>query len=112
MTRPTALYRGILTLGDVDVDCYILDNGERVISQRGTMQAMAENASSNPRRFLGVVGLKPYLNADNVLRHFTPFDIPGTQVQGHGLTAGTFVGIAEAARVDAYFPSHHRSSDA
>ena len=55
MSRPKAITTGVLSFGGVEIDCYNLDNGERVISQRAIVRALT--GTSKP------TGLGPYLGA-------------------------------------------------
>lgn len=40
MSRPKAITTGVLSFGGVEVDCYNLDNGRRVISQRAIVRVL------------------------------------------------------------------------
>lgn len=96
MESPFAKHRGTLKLGNAPVDCYVLDTGERVISLRATVSALADVDSGNLGRYIGVAALKPYLDQDNVLGQIVQFNIPGTQKSGHGLSSRQFLRICKA----------------
>lgn len=93
---PFAKYTGQLILGDKTVDCYVLDNGERVISLRATMKAIANIESGALGDYIGVDALKSYINRDLVLAEIKEFNIPGTQLKGKGITAENFLDICRA----------------
>ena len=59
---PFAKYRGELSLGEKVVDCYVLDTGDRVISLRATVRAIADADSGDLAKFIGVNSLKPFIN--------------------------------------------------
>lgn len=98
---PFAKYQGQLMFGDNPVDCYVLDNGERVIAMRGAVKAIAKTDSGKLGDFIGVNALKPYINSDLVLGgKVETFSIPGTQFLANGITSDGFTEIC-CAYVDA-----------
>jgi P63C domain. len=87
---PFAKYRGELLLGDKSVDCYVLDTGERVISLRATVKAIANADSGNLGNFIGATALKPFINNRLILGEVLEFSIPGTQFKGSGIKSSHF----------------------
>lgn len=87
---PVAKWRGELDLGGAPVECYVLDNGERVIATRSAIKAFADADSGNLGNYIGVSALKPHLNSELVLGELIEFSIPGTQFRGNGLTTTNF----------------------
>ena len=54
-----------LILGDAQIDCYVLDNEERVLSQRGFLAALGLRSSGGAmERFIKHANLEPYLSPD------------------------------------------------
>jgi hypothetical protein len=92
---PFAKYPGKLILGDSEVDCYVLDTHERVISLRAAVKAIAEADSGDLAKFIGVSFLNSFINKDLVLAELIEFNIPGTQFKGKGITAERFLDICE-----------------
>lgn len=90
---PFAKYRGELSLGEKTVDCYVLDTGDRVISLRGTVRAIANADSGNLGNFIGASALKPFINNELILGELVEFNIPGTQFKGLGIKSEHFEGI-------------------
>ena len=90
---PFAKYSGKLQLGQTDVDCYVLDTKDRVISLRAAGKVIANIDGGNLGRYISVKALKPYINSKLVLGQTVVFNIPGTQFQGHGLTTKNFLAI-------------------
>ena len=90
---PFAKHRGIMTLGGVPIDVYVLDTGERVISPRGAVKAITAQDAGNLGEYLSVQGLKGFIDKDLVLVETKDFFIPGTQFRGRGITAEQFEAI-------------------
>ena len=90
---PFAKHRGVMALGGVPVDVYVLDTGDRVISTRGAVKAMTGQDAGNLVEYLSISGLKGYVDSDLVLGETRDFFIPGTQFRGRGITAEQFEAI-------------------
>ncbi len=93
---PSAQWRGEIDLGGSPVDCYVLDNGERVIATRSAIKAFADADSGNLGNYIGVSSLKSYLDSDIILEGLIEFSIPGTQFKGNGLTTASLELILRA----------------
>lgn len=54
-----------LRLGDIEIPCYVLNNGTRVFSGRGLQKAIGFRSQSGQwmKSFCNTIGLSPYLNA-------------------------------------------------
>ncbi len=90
-----AKHKGELQLGGASVDCYVLNTGERVISMRSAVQAIAKVDSGNLGDYIGVEALKLFINKEKVLGEILSFSIPGTQFKGSGLTAEIFLEVCQ-----------------
>lgn len=95
-TSPFAKFSGILDLGGSSVDVYVLDTGERVVSLRASVKAIADTDSGNLGSFIGATALKPFIDKDIILGETIDFNIPGTQLQGRGLLAERFLDVCRA----------------
>jgi len=93
---PFAKYQGVLKLGDNDVDCYVSDVGQRLISMRGTVKAIANVDSGKLGNYLGVEAMKPFIDADSALGELVELNIPGTQLKANCLEARMFLNICRA----------------
>jgi len=93
---PFAKYRGELFLGNTSIDCYVLDTENRVISFRGTLKAIAGREGGNLAEYIGVQGLKDYINKELVLAETIEFNIPGIPYMGKGIKAEAFLDICNA----------------
>lgn len=95
-TSPFAKYFGQLDLGGNEVDCYVLDTEDRVISFRGVLKAIANREGGNLAEYIGVKALKPYINKELVLAETIEFNIPGIKYKGKGIKADIFLNICNA----------------
>ncbi len=90
---PFAKHKGVMNLGDVPIDVYVLDTGDRVISMRGAVKAITGQDAGNLVEYLSVQGLKGFIDKDLVLVETKDFFVPGTQFRGKGITAEQFEAI-------------------
>lgn len=93
---PFAKFPGELSLGGNTVDCYVLDTGERVISLRAAVKAVADAEHGKLGDYVGVKALKPFIDSELVLGETVEFHIPGTQLTGMGISAERFLEICNA----------------
>lgn len=89
-TSPFAKWRGKIDLGGDELDVYVLDTGDRVISSRSAVRSIADADSGDLAKFIGVSSLKPFINNDLILAEMREFAIPGTQFTGRGMTTEHF----------------------
>ncbi|HDL8567113.1 P63C domain-containing protein [Yersinia bercovieri] len=87
---PFAKWKGQIDLGGEKIDCYVLDDGERVIALRATVKAIANADSGDLAKFIGVSSLNDFINKDLILADLIEFSIPGTQLKGAGLKTEHF----------------------
>lgn len=90
LPSPFAKWRGQIDLGGDELDVYVLDTGDRVISLRSAVKSIAEADSGDLAKFTGVSSLKSYINNDLILAELLEFSIPGTQFLGRGMTTEHF----------------------
>ncbi len=74
---PVAKYKGFLNIMDVDLPCYVLDTGERIIGR----VAATEMLSGFPRQgdlegYLRSQNLRPYIDKDLVVARMVSFSLP------------------------------------
>jgi len=93
---PFAQWPGRIDLGGEQIDCYVLDTGERVLALRSAVKALSGTESGKLGDYIGVSSLKSYLNSELVLGELVEFSIPGTQFKGSGLTTANFELILRA----------------
>jgi len=67
---PKATHKGVLRIGDMELECYVLEDGRRILHQRGVLKAlgMSRGGSSHGGdrlgKFLGGKILKPFDKKD------------------------------------------------
>ena len=93
---PFAKYQGVLKLGNNDVECYVADTGQRLISQGSTVKAIANVSSSSLADYIGVTALKPFIDADLVRAELIELTIPGTQYKARCLESNKFLDVCHA----------------
>jgi P63C domain-containing protein len=78
---PRATHEGILTIGDMEIPCAVLDNGMRVITQSGVMLALGRARQAKGRQYYDAdVNLPAFLTAKN-LKPFIPNSLLVTSSQ-------------------------------
>jgi hypothetical protein len=77
-------------LGDDELDCYVLNTGERVISLRATIKSIANSETSDLAGYIGASALKSFIDKEKILAELVEFSIPGTQLTGMGMTTKHF----------------------
>lgn len=87
---PFAKWRGKIDLGGDELDVYVLDTGQRVISTRAAIKSITSTDSGNLGNYIGISALKPFINSDLILGELLDFSIPGTQFMGRGMTTEHF----------------------
>lgn len=75
---PKEQWSGVLHIGNMDIECAVLDDGTRVLSYRGMSRAMnlsdkwTTNGASELPPFLRHKALKPYIPSDISAPNFSP----------------------------------------
>jgi P63C domain len=78
---PKAAYEGILTIGDMEIPCAVLEDGTRVLTQSGVMIALGRSRQAKGRQYYdGDVNLPAFLTAKN-LKPFIPEELTVTSSQ-------------------------------
>jgi hypothetical protein len=90
LTSPFAKWRGKIDLGGDELDCYVLDTGQRVVSIRATIKSIANVESGKLGNYIEANALKPFIDHEKILGELLEFSIPGTQLKGLGLTTEHF----------------------
>ncbi len=78
---PVARYKGTLNLLDVDVPCYVLDNGLHVVGRTSMTELLTGiKGGGGLEKYLDVGSLKGLIPIDLVLERMVPFRLP--EVEG------------------------------
>lgn len=69
---PRATHKGMLMIGDLEIPCFVLENGERILSTRGVMKSLKRSwrgrkySGTQLPVFLEANNLKPFISSDLV----------------------------------------------
>jgi hypothetical protein len=67
---PKATHSGVLKIGESEIPCYVLENGERILSTRGIMKSLGRTwrgrkyAGTKYPVFIEAQNLKPFISSD------------------------------------------------
>lgn len=96
---PIARWPGILQIGGVEVPCYVLHDGRRVITRTAATAVLTDGkGGGNLESYLVVEGLKGYVS-EGFRDQMIEFNVPGTSAPNtrtRGISAETFVEICQA----------------
>jgi hypothetical protein len=92
-TLPFSLFRGTLKMGDLELECHVLDNFKRVLTQREVVRAISGGRESgNLSRYLE----RNPLTAKNFSAGpVIPFAVPGSNVTAMGYEATLLIEICD-----------------
>ncbi len=98
-TMPVARWRGTLNIVGMEVPCYVLDNGARVIGRTSATEVLSGIKGGGALEiYLGAKALEPFINKDLILERFVPFRLPeveGLKTAVKGLPAELFIEICQ-----------------
>lgn len=98
-TMPQAVHRGDLAIMGLDVPCYVLENGVRVIGRTSATEVLTGIKGGGAlEKYIAVRALEPFIPLENVLERMVPFRLPevaGTGNAVKGLPADLFIDICE-----------------
>ncbi len=96
---PVARYRGYLNIVGMDVPCYVLSDGQRVIGRTSATEVLTGIKGGGAlEKYLGVKALEPFIFIDLVLERMLAFRLPeveGLEKAVKGLPADLFIDICE-----------------
>ena len=96
---PVAKYKGTLPLMDLEIPCYVLSNGQRVVGRTGMTEMLTGiKAGGGLEKYLGVSPLKPFINQENVLEKMVAFRLPeveGLERHVKGLPADLVIEVCQ-----------------
>lgn len=96
-SMPVAIHRGNLNIMSMDVPCYVLENGVRVIGRTSATEVLTGIKGGGAlEKYIAVRGLEPFIPIDLVLERMVPFRLPeveGLEKAVKGLPADLFIDI-------------------
>jgi hypothetical protein len=91
---PFSMFRGKLTIGDVEMECHVLNDFRRVLTQREMVRVLSP-AGRESGNLSGYFQSKAFADRPLDLGAVIPFRVPGTQYIAHGYEATTLIEICE-----------------
>ena len=96
---PVARWRGTLNIIGLEVPCYVLDNGARVIGRTSAAEVLSGiKGGGSLEQYLRPKAIEPFINNSLVLDQFVPFRLPeveGLRTAVKGLPAELFIQICQ-----------------
>jgi hypothetical protein len=90
---PFSMFRGTLKIGDVEMECHVLNNGDRVLTQREMVRVLSGGRESgNLQRYLD---RNPLTAKDFELGPTVQFQVPGASVIGIGHEATQLIDLCD-----------------
>ena len=77
---PIARWMGFIELANATIDCYVLEDGRRVLSINGAVKALSGLETGHGRldKYIGVTALRPFIDAQLLMDGLIEFEIPGS----------------------------------
>ena len=82
-TMPVAQWRGTLNIVGIDVPCYVLDNGEKIIGRVSATEVLTGIKGGGAfEKYLDVKALEPFIDRETVIQRLVAFRL--LEVEGLG----------------------------
>ncbi len=96
---PVARWRGALNIVGLEVPCYVLDNGEKIIGRTSATELLTGIKGGGAlEKYLGVKALEPFVNSALVLERMLPFrllEVEGLERAVKGLPADLMIEVCQ-----------------
>jgi hypothetical protein len=98
-TLPEAKWRGVLRVLDLEIPCYVLSTGQRVIGRTSATEVLTGIKGGGAfEKYVGSASLRPYIDLENVLERMVAFRLP--EVEGldravKGLPADLWIDVCQ-----------------
>ncbi|PZU65218.1 P63C domain-containing protein [Sphingobium sp.] len=96
---PIARHRGVLNIVGLEVPCYVLDNGEKIIGRTSATELLTGVKGGGAlEKYLAVKSLEPFINSALVLERMVPFrllEVEGLEKAVKGLPADLLIEICQ-----------------
>ena len=96
---PIARWRGTLRIVGLEVPCYVLDNGARIIGRTSATELLTGIKGGGAlEKYIAVRALEPFINIDLVLERMVPFrllEVEGLQKAVKGLPADLLIEVCQ-----------------
>lgn len=98
-SMPIARWRGTLNIVGMEVPCYVLDNGTKIIGRTSATELLTGIRGGGAlEKYIGVKSLEPYINKELVLERLIPFrllEVEGLDKAVKGLPADLMIEICQ-----------------
>jgi hypothetical protein len=98
-TMPIARHRGVLNIVGIEVPCYVLENGEKIIGRTSATELLTGIKGGGAlEKYLAVRSLEPFINSNLVLERMVPFrllEVEGLERAVKGLPADLLIEICQ-----------------
>ncbi len=117
---PIARWRGTLNIIGLEVPCYVLDDGQKIIGRTSATELLTGIKGGGAlEKYIAVKALEPFINKDMMLERFVPFrllEVEGLEKAVKGLPADLMIEVCQgfvAALQSSFDPSspHPRLTD-
>ena len=96
---PIARWRGMLNIVELEVPCYVLDDGQKIIGRTSATELLTGiKGGGAPEKYIAVKALEPFINKDLVLERFVPFrllEVEGLEKAVKGLPADLMIEVCQ-----------------
>ena len=96
---PIARWRGMLNIVGLEVPCYVLDDGQKIIGRTSATELLTGIKGGGAlEKYIAVKGLEPFINKDLVLERFVPFrllEVEGLERAVKGLPADLMIEVCQ-----------------
>jgi len=96
---PIARHRGVLNIVGLEVPCYVLDNGEKIIGRTSATELLTGIKGGGAlEKYLAVRALEPFINSERVASKMVPFrllEVEGLERAVKGLPADLLIEICQ-----------------
>lgn len=98
-------YVGVLELNNISMDCYVLEDGTRVLSAREMQRALSmvdetddasQTSGARLNRYLAQKSLKPFIYKDKDVGHYEPLECYKGSQKINGFEATVLIDICDA----------------
>ena len=98
-SMPIARWRGALNIIGVDVPCYVLNNGQKIIGRTSATEVLTGIRGGGAlEKYIGVKALESFINKELVLERFVPFrllEVEGLEKAVKGLPAELMIELCQ-----------------
>jgi hypothetical protein len=96
---PIARWRGTLNIVGLEVPCYVLDDGQKIIGRTSATELLTGIKGGGAlEKYIAVKALEPFINKNLVLERFVPFrllEVEGLEKAVKGLPADLMIEVCQ-----------------